>query len=750
MTFGDRYGRGRQQRQRKQTHITTRNSSKMSTTDTSKDMSSSRAEHNDASLIFPQSRWVPLIIFAVTVAIRLNIAADKENMWILHPDEVFQSVEIAHSEVYGYGFRAYEYLPPPGNSSIVESQEASYGMYSMRSFLLPRIYMILFHLKDFLHSQMKPFMFAKVFHATVASLLPVSVFRLATTISNCNDVAVIAAILVSFSLHLTTLGTHTLVNSLLAPFVFMVLEVIVRHFRSRESVVSRKAEANEEDINKNVRDKIVTKNDTSKPKNHKIHYHEYLELMSSGLMLGVLCYMRVDLILFFAFSITLFVLPFQNLHRAIRLSALVAVGFGLAILFCGFDDRWSYGKWFISPVQWLGFNVFRDLATNLFGWNDSQFYIRHIFVYDTTMTLLTCFSLCSLIVVLVAFVLPGNKLEKKLFTTFRLFCLVVILLIFYTNKGHKEIRFLHNGIVVFLMLVAVQIEFMMNLAMKHLTNLSKYLLYGLLIIYSVDCHLHLPSPKNKSNYGWVYGGIWDSNGINICVDYVGSQNDVTGIFLDRTYHMTGAYSLLHKDVSWFTLIHYEFNEFDKNSRVKLPSVNFLTSTDTVHVSVLNRISEYITLHNSPLVLKHLINNPQYNYLILSRKRKIINIGFEEVFSYGTMKVLRRSTDPSVNLQLQNIAKMIPLGRNATILEYEGSWLKTLGKPKKAIERLKLAIDLDPNRIRAYQLLKYIYNDLHDRKSATDIHNKCAKLHGHSICNKLQPRTILHKDYDILK
>ena len=67
---------------------------------------------------------------------------------------------VAHSEVYGYGFRAYEYLRAPGseNASIAEDQQMELGMYSMRSFLYPRIFMLLFHVKEWLGIQQKPFL----------------------------------------------------------------------------------------------------------------------------------------------------------------------------------------------------------------------------------------------------------------------------------------------------------------------------------------------------------------------------------------------------------------------------------------------------------------------------------------------------------------------------------------------------------------------------------------------------------------
>lgn len=63
---------------------------------------------------------------------------------------------VAFSEYHGYGFRFYDYLPPPTNATPVEEQELLSGMFSLRSFLLPRVYMLMFSAADFLSLQLLP------------------------------------------------------------------------------------------------------------------------------------------------------------------------------------------------------------------------------------------------------------------------------------------------------------------------------------------------------------------------------------------------------------------------------------------------------------------------------------------------------------------------------------------------------------------------------------------------------------------
>lgn len=41
--------------------------------------------------------WAVWVVSTVTLAVRLNIVKQARNWWILHPDEVFQSIEGTHA-----------------------------------------------------------------------------------------------------------------------------------------------------------------------------------------------------------------------------------------------------------------------------------------------------------------------------------------------------------------------------------------------------------------------------------------------------------------------------------------------------------------------------------------------------------------------------------------------------------------------------------------------------------------------------
>ncbi|KAH3887378.1 uncharacterized protein LOC127843712 isoform X2 [Dreissena polymorpha] len=111
--------------------------------------------------IFP--RCMISIIVLASLGMRMRYVTDSRNWWILHPDEIYQTIEVAHTEAYGYGFRAYEYLPFPRNdvtntsNSEFQTLQLRNRMYSLRSFMLPKMLAMFLKLCDFAGIEGLPF-----------------------------------------------------------------------------------------------------------------------------------------------------------------------------------------------------------------------------------------------------------------------------------------------------------------------------------------------------------------------------------------------------------------------------------------------------------------------------------------------------------------------------------------------------------------------------------------------------------------
>jgi tetratricopeptide (TPR) repeat protein len=70
---------------------------------------------------------------------------------------------------------------------------------------------------------------------------------------------------------------------------------------------------------------------------------------------------------------------------------------------------------------------------------------------------------------------------------------------------------------------------------------------------------------------------------------------------------------------------------------------------------------------------------------------------------------------------------MPIGLNATILEYEASWLYTAGLYSKAVDRLERTIQLSDNRIRPFQILGASYANLDDYSKAKETEDRCISI-----------------------
>ena len=336
--------------------------------------------------------------------------------------------------------------------------------------------------------------------------------------------------------------------------------------------------------------------------------------------------------------------------------------------------------------------------------------------------------------------------DKQLFSSYlRILLATALLFIVYTFKGHKEVRFLHNVIVLFQITSALSFIIIYRKVLRTVQIWQHAIrLHGILAFVLVIGNIIVSFPS--ADQVWAYNGVWDSRHINECLDFIGRQRDVHGLVSDRSLHETAGYTVLHRDVPIFTLVHYEFHEFDQTARKVLAPTDYFSARKDVRVSVVSKLSNFITTENSPLLLKTIVNEANYNYLLLKKTRKLVNIGFDEVFSSGTMRVMRRTDDVTQNEALQRIADGIPVGTNATVLEYEGSWLMTYGLRQLATERLETAVTLDKSRIRAYQLLGLIYRDIGRVDDSRNIITECYRHNGKESCNVIQPKIVLHRDY----
>ncbi|KAK3797749.1 hypothetical protein RRG08_020142 [Elysia crispata] len=642
------------------------------------------------SALFP--RWTPWVVTLGTFAIRVNHVIDPGNWWVLHPDEIYQSMEVAHSELFGYGHRPYEFIPPPkgDNLSHYQLRELTLGMNALRSPIMAQ-YMVL--VMWLVYSTglgiSNPYLIFRLSQAAITSLLPVAVSRFAEVTCGCPDVATIAAILTGSSAYLSTLGSHTLINSFVSPAIFIGLAQAVRVLQAHhEKSVSTFSNAGPEpdrvglqlkekatlsgepkmkenpqyeevydpidlchgESQKKRKDKhfeyadvenyYAKKNgdlaeqvslETSKADMNSHHLQEYsfttgdpnphrvsvLSNVSCGIILSVAVYVRPDASLLVGLALlgNHRISGTVSLLRA-RSAWLLALSGVLGLVLAAANDTVFYGSPILTPLNWARLNVFSNTATTLFGVSGWYFYLHRVFLRDYSMCVASVVFVAAAFISFCEWVVlqHGNKLssckipyvgemvyrqptELPIFThrslRVHISCVAIPTAIF-TCMGHKEERFLHDVVVLFLVAVSQVflqvVDFVLNKLIYLTHRISRrswnhnnvdqsegrgretahlllvFLLSTLFVSYNI--HIFGASFDNQRKQWHKLSASSDLD-TTMCMHYLSKQSDVSGVFIDRNIKDTAGYSILHKDVPLLYLLGNDFVEFTNASLIKV-------------------------------------------------------------------------------------------------------------------------------------------------------------------------------------
>lgn len=559
-----------------------------------------------------------------------------------------------------------------------------------------------------------------MFHASITSCLPLSVYVFCKAVTGNHDLSMISCILVASSTHLWVFGTHTLLNSFLSPFVFLVIGYLIKFIttffveKNDNGNVQEKRNALQHNNNNNNNDyNIHTMNncngihrcnkqvDTSKYESVQIGRNEFrvYHVFIVGYFSGLFVYIRPDLLSLFI-CVLLPYMPRVLTHLKAILSSFVIYicisGCVTGILTGVLEDFLSYGSFVVTPFQWISFNVFNGYAKRMFGTMPTLYYLQIFFGNNILIFL----SVSIFFVTIYTFNKTSVLYDFLRKTSLTFICMFLM----YSLQGHKEARFLHDTIVLFcicsgllLYILVQQLSLEVSIfSSKRLTQ--QVCLCCLLFCFISSQYQSMPNSVKD----WTYEGKTDSHDVNVCLDFIGRQSDVTGVFVDRDIHMTGGYTVLRQNVPWFSLINTEFREFSKESRLAVWSFYGYRE-----ISITSQVSNYIHIQNTPFLLKCMIRQKEYNYLVMKTTRQFITRGYVEVFKYGTMRVLKRLFDSQEESYLETVEKSITDNKNTTILKYEGQWLMSYGSYNLAEKKFIKSAEINSD-LQVFQFLVELY------------------------------------------
>lgn len=602
----------------------------------------------------------------------------------------------------------------------------------------------------------------------------------------CRGIAFLSAILTTFSLHLSVLGTHTLINSFISPFLFISLDFILKQIITSPDHERNCEAADTQDIQEsfpfkdntknngyaingdacdiNSTHKVITESNTvnnnvgnvSISKRNNPNGQSFalcanvIKLISSGVALAILCYTRPDTFIFLAILGLCFLIAFYNLIPLIKLfylSATLGGGFIIGVIVGGAIDSYTYGSWFLSPLQWYRLNAASHIPSILYGSQSPYQYIFDIFASCKTDMWLNVFFCIALTLTITRSQHMDSRDRKSIFS---LVITSFFVLMVYSIIGHKEIRFVHNILVVlnilnaFALHAALQyVNNFLNLARKNIQVII--LLFS--VLFAINSYINFPQYQKNINLPWNTVTPSDSSDINQCLHFIGQSINVTGVFLDGSIYMTAGYSILNQDVPLITLIHHEYHEYRPGGYKPRSDLPYKSPNN---IRVINRYSDIIDVTNIHYLLKRLLESHEYNVIVVGKKRakSFHSIGFnKKLFTTGQFSVLQRELWQEKKRKLLETGINMPIGLNATILEYEASWLYTAGLYSKAVDRLERTIHLSDKRIRPFQILGASYANLDDYSKAKETEDRCISIHGPSACRQPQPRIVIHDEYN---
>ena len=470
--------------------------------------------------------------------------------------------------------------------------------------------------------------------------------------------------------------------------------------------------------------------------------NEYYQIrtLGSGFLIGLACYIRLDNLLFsgVVFLSVLYVEVISNsLIPRSRIMELVYITFGglLAVCFGISYDSWTYGQFIIPPLQWLRFNLFSNGASVLFGTKGVSVYTK-VFSPNRFYDLMNVSGL----LLLSYYYMSRKKISIRLCVSLALLAGFLVILFGYTLIGHKEPRLLHNLVVLHLIIISHAVHVILKFAINHNVNEWK-ITTGVVLFVTVFClnsYQNFPSASDSSASNWTYKNATTSRDVNICLEFISKMKDVRGVMLDESIYHTHGYSILRHDVALLSKIHHEYHMYT------------IKRDNTLHlrrsIRVLNKYSDYIYEHNSHYLSRLIAKTNTFNYVITKRPKFFDSMKYFEVFKSGVHVVLLRNLTEHYEEKLNKFADNLPLGTNATILEYEVGWLLTAGLYDLAVERAKQSLELDSSRVRIFQLLMVAYGRTHKWKEVRKIQQECFTLHSQEKCESHQEKVVLHGEY----
>lgn len=473
------------------------------------------------------SEFVALtILIIVGWIIRVSLAVTTGGM--VHPDEIYQSLEIAHNMKYGYSSLNPEYLHQPWEF-IVPDDPKKDG--AARSYIFPLLFYYIFELCEGLgipYDINGTLMVVRIFSASYCTLLIPIVYFLSKEFlpsqKSPHAISLFAAFLITFWFQFPFFGIRTLTNSFVTPLIFGALYLHLR---------------------------------TTKKGNGYSPLKLIVSEFAAGVLLGLACALRMDSVVFF---VPFFLLRHQNNLRMGAQYFFLLFGFGVMFFVQGLTDLFFYGTFLASPINWYKFNILEGKSSR-FGVQPFAYYFGKIFIqpfYSINFALLVGLLIYKIQKSLHKF--SGKMNDEWFFAILELLIWILMSLLVLSAVEHKEERFIFSIFPLLMILITaamkeyyflikdfyryVHEQFLpkVNILRRPVRQELAFFQLGLFVLASLFAVTSSLGAADSKDWAFFHD-------VNKALEWVGDQDNSTGIIVFSQWFYTGGWTYLHKNIS---------------------------------------------------------------------------------------------------------------------------------------------------------------------------------------------------------
>lgn len=457
-------------------------------------------------------KYLYLLALIIGSGIRLFLVLTSNGM--LHPDEIFQTIEPGHYLHYGYGIRAYEF-----------SETGSYlDHYNIsRSWIVPLVFAAYFALIDLLPISYIVGLYLLKSLTIVHTLLTIHAFKLLLDkIYSDYRYGYITGIFLAFSNRYILLSTRFFYNLFMLPLVFIACAYAYEYLGSDDQLSEKQ--------------QIVVL-----------------------LGIGLATYVRVDLLIF--------VIPLLLMRPAKWVQKMSIVYLAVAGWLLGstidyfFFKSISISSLLSVPYNWFIFNVIKGYSS-IFGVQSFGWYFQQLVIGDGLWPFFLLFVLLQISnhayfqsrALLFGNLLIGWLIYENPFTNG---------VMFWLSESHKEIRFIITHYFLLLAVISIFIvdsyDALLGLQLyQHRIKITiprlRSVILSILLIYmiSVPSALMLHNGTSEQLY---------SDSLNTALLQVSEATDPTayGVLVCNEWYYTGGYTYLHHNIPFVFLLNKSSN-----------------------------------------------------------------------------------------------------------------------------------------------------------------------------------------------